>query len=257
MNENSFDEKRIAEGYAKDRPYLHGQVIELLGKEQVTQHFQRGLDVGCGAGLSTKALKSICDKVTGTDISMEMVKAAQSIYDDSAYEFLQSRAEQIIAPADTFDIVTASGMINWVDRAAFLDALKVMMRAQGVLLIYDFWISDQMRGCDAYTDWYNREYLIQFPKPPRREEIWGDEDIAPYGFGMEKQITFQITCDFSLEAFIRFMMIQSNVNVQITEGKKTQEDIYRWFEETLAPVFGDREQTLVFQGYAWFLRKLL
>ena len=30
---------------------------------------KNGLDVGCGTGLSAKALKLICDKVTETDIS--------------------------------------------------------------------------------------------------------------------------------------------------------------------------------------------
>lgn len=61
MNSKSFDYKRIAEGYAKDRPYLHGQVIERLKRDlQINGNFANGLDVGCGAGLSTKALRSIC-----------------------------------------------------------------------------------------------------------------------------------------------------------------------------------------------------
>ena len=78
MNNKLFNYKRIAEGY-KTRPFLHKQVIEQLQRDMNLTHFQNGLDVGCGAGLSTKALKLICDKVTGTDISEEMVSVAREI----------------------------------------------------------------------------------------------------------------------------------------------------------------------------------
>ena len=63
MNNKSFDSQRIAEGYAK-RPWLHKSVMEQIKADcKVDGTFKRGLDVGCGAGLSTKALKLICDKV--------------------------------------------------------------------------------------------------------------------------------------------------------------------------------------------------
>lgn len=76
MNNKSFDSHRIAEGYAK-RPWLHKGVIDRfridcdLPKDYM---FSNGLDVGCGAGLSTKALKTICKNVTGTDIAESMVE---------------------------------------------------------------------------------------------------------------------------------------------------------------------------------------
>lgn len=60
----SFDYGRIAQGYAKDTPFLHGQVMERL-TNKMKKRYQNGLDVGCGAGLSTKALRQICDKAAG------------------------------------------------------------------------------------------------------------------------------------------------------------------------------------------------
>lgn len=72
MNNKAFNYKRIAVGY-KDRPFLHKHVMEQLQRDMSSANFHNGLDVGCGAGLSTKALKLICDKVTGTDISEEMI----------------------------------------------------------------------------------------------------------------------------------------------------------------------------------------
>lgn len=76
QNENKdtyrgFDSKRIALGYAK-RPWLHKGVIEQVKRDcrfEPGHTFKNGLDVGCGAGLSTKALRLICDRVTGTDVA--------------------------------------------------------------------------------------------------------------------------------------------------------------------------------------------
>ena len=61
MNNKSFDTKRIAEGYA-NRPWLHKYVIEQIKLDYPTKfNYKNGLDVGCGAGLSTKALKLITE----------------------------------------------------------------------------------------------------------------------------------------------------------------------------------------------------
>ena len=57
MDNKSFDFKRIAEGYAH-RPWLHQSVMEQIKSDcDISQNFDNGLDVGCGAGLSTKALR--------------------------------------------------------------------------------------------------------------------------------------------------------------------------------------------------------
>ena len=62
MKNTDFDYKRIAEGY-RNRPFLHKQVIAKFQEDIGERHFALGLDIGCGAGLSTKALKDICAKV--------------------------------------------------------------------------------------------------------------------------------------------------------------------------------------------------
>lgn len=133
MNNKSFDDKRIASGYAKDRPFLHSQMIELVIKDMdIRESFAKGLDVGCGAGLSSKALKMICDRVTGTDISSEMVAEASALYSNPPYDFFQSSAEEIKAPENTFDIVTAAGVIGWVEEEKFLPNLfKIMKKKRG------------------------------------------------------------------------------------------------------------------------------
>lgn len=75
--------------------------------------------------------------------------------------------------------------------------------------------------------------------------------------------TARIAHDFSLEAFVDFMMIQSNVNVQIENGQKTADEVRDWMFRTLAPVFdsqisrnghSDSVRTFIFDGYYWYIR---
>ena len=98
-----------------------------------------------------------------------------------------------------------------------------ILSPDGLIIIYDFWITDQMADNQEYTTWYQEEYLKEFPKPPRNEDIWTQKDM-PDGFHIEKQVVYKMTYQFSLEEFIDFMMIQSNVNAKIASREKTQEE---------------------------------
>lgn len=254
MNNQSFDSKRIAEGY-KERPFLHKQVIEQFLKDSLEQQYQNGLDVGCGAGLSAKALKMICRNVTGTDISPEMIAVAQEICGEEGYTFFPCKAEEVPHPDVPYDIVTAAGVVQWVDRDAFLRNLHRIMCPDGEVLIYDFCISDRMAGCEAYTAWWHEQYLKEFPKPYRNEQVWTQADVEPAGFRMVKQIPLELSYEFDLDAFVKFMMIQSNVNVRIEGNERSADQVRRWFYETLADIFASGKQTVFFTGYSWHLRR--
>ena len=253
MNNQSFDSKRIAEGY-KERPFLHKQVIEQFLKDSLEQQYQNGLDVGCGAGLSAKALKMICRNVTGTDISPEMIAVAQEICGEEGYTFFPCKAEEVPHPAVPYDIVTAAGVVQWVDRDAFLRNLHRIMCPDGEVLIYDFCISDRMAGCEAYTAWWHEQYLKEFPKPYRNEQVWTQADVEPAGFRMVKQIPLELSYEFDLDAFVKFMMIQSNVNVKIESNERSTDQVRQWFYETLADIFASGKQTAIFTGYSWYLQ---
>lgn len=253
----SFNYKRIAEGYAKDRPFLHKHVMDLLkARLSLKQNFKNGLDVGCGAGLSSKALRLVCDHVTGTDISAEMVQAAAALYTDESFTFLQCKAEELDETLGSFDIVTAAGVINWVDETIFLPALEKMMEPNGILLIYDFGITDEMEGNANFTDWYREQYLAMFPKPPRKENVWTEADVSPYHFHIMAQDNYKTGFPMDKEQFIRFMLLQSNVIAQVEEKGKTLTDVKKWFENTLTPYFEDnKKENLIFAGYNWYLQK--
>ena len=249
MDNNVFSNKRIANGYANDRPWLHQSVIEQIKVDLVDKiPFQNGLDVGCGAGLSTKALKLICDKVTGTDRSEEMVHICKELYNTSGFTFYTAKAEETEIPQTPYDIVTAAGVIDWVDRDKFLENMKFVMATNAPLIIYDFWISDKMLGNSAYTDWYQHQYLLKFPKLSGNSNEWKQEDM-PTRFSFIKQTLCEMQYEFEMESFIRFMMTQTNINSKIESGYATEEEVTEWMLETLSPIFQRQKQILIFDGY--------
>ena len=257
MDKISFDSKRIAEGYVK-RPWLHKNVIEKLRKDLKLSdsfRFKNGLDVGCGAGLSTKALRLICEKVTGTDISEAMVTVCKDLYDDT-FSFYTAKAEETPVPDEKYDIVTAAGCINWIDEVKFMQRMKTVTSDNSIIVIYDFGITDTMKDNSDYTTWYREEYLKKFPKPYRKENKWSQLDLIE-GFIMEKQSDYEMEYGFLLDEFIDFMMIQSNVNSRIEAGDVSEVDVQLWMKESLDPVFTGKEKTLIFSGYSWYIRKII
>lgn len=256
MNVKDFDYKRIAEGY-KDRPFLHKQVIERFQKDVSKEFFSNGLDVGCGAGLSSKALKQICERVTGTDISPEMVAVAREVCGNAqGYDFFVSSAEDILPAKEKYDIVTAAGVVPWINREKFLKNLRSIIRERGYVLIYDFCISDKMKDSETYSDWWHKVYLKEFPKPFRDESVWTADDVEPYQFSMIDQVQYEMEYQFDMESFIKFMMIQSNVNARIEGEGKSIEEVRKWFEQSLAAIFDTEQKTVIFAGYSWYIKAL-
>ncbi|MBD5492612.1 MAG: class I SAM-dependent methyltransferase [Lachnospiraceae bacterium] len=255
MDSKDFDFQRIAEGYKK-RPFLHKQVIERFKEDVTSRMFTNGLDIGCGAGLSSKALKTICRHVTGTDISGEMITVAREVCANAEeYDFFVSSAEELPAFETRFDIVSAAGVVQWVDKDLFLKEMSSVMSDHSYLLIYDFWISDKMKECSAYTTWWHDVYLKEFPRPFRNESAWTKEEAAQYGFLMKDQIQHEMEYEFDQDSFIEFMMIQSNVNAKIEGDKNSVQAVRKWFEQSTAPLFQGGKKAVIFTGYSWYMER--
>lgn len=253
IDSKNFDFQRIAVGYKK-RPFLHKQVIEQFQRDITSEIFSNGLDIGCGAGLSSKALKTICRHVTGTDISREMITVAREVCDNTEeYDFIVSKAEELPGFDQKFDIVTAAGVVQWVDKDLFLKKMSNVMSGHSYLLIYDFWISDKMKGCSAYTNWWHDVYLKEFPRPLRNDSVWTKEDVTQYGFTMKEQIRHEMEYEFDQDSFIEFMMIQSNVNAKIENGENSVKAVRKWFEQSATPLFQGEKKTVIFAGYSWYM----
>lgn len=250
-----FNYKRIAGGYANDRPSYHCMIMERIREElQLCKNFDYGLDVGCGSGSSTMALKEICDEVIGIEESIEMLRAAKNKFKGEDICFLKCKAEESPFRDDLFDIVTASGCINWIDPRMFLPLMSKQIKMNGWLIIYDDSFSGRMTDSERFVEWYNDEYLVMFPKPSRNEEKWDDALVRPYHFSTVKQEMYSHTVAMNQKEFINFIITQSNVISAVEQGEKSLESVKDWFDKTLEAIFSGGSRELIFEGYIWYIK---
>src|SRR5438270_12439655 len=113
-----FGTENMALGYATSRPPVHPRVIELarqsLGWSQLAA---RALDVGCGAGLSTKALAALAQECIGIEPAEAMLKWSAIVAPEA--DFVAGTAEAIPICDRSLDLLTAAGSLNYVNLDLF------------------------------------------------------------------------------------------------------------------------------------------
>ncbi len=248
---NFFDTSTVAKGYSKDRPYLHPEIIQKVKvKLNLEQKVKYALDVGCGAGLSTHALKDIAENIVGVDSSEAMIKSA--IKDDSI-EYFNHSAEHLPFKR-TFDLITLAGAINWIDKGRFFAEAKQILKDDGFVVVYDIYILGVMEDNDNFGQWYQNEYLGKYPKPTRDESPITDKEAQEYGFIHNGKEIFKSKAEFSLESYKRYMFTQSNITTALKYQRETRDQIEEWFSSSLEPFF-DGNESVLFGGYIWYLKK--
>jgi ubiquinone/menaquinone biosynthesis C-methylase UbiE len=173
---------KLAEGYANARPPLHARIVERIGI-----HAHSALDVGCGAGLSTRHLAA--DRVVGVDPFADMIQWGPRVA--PAASFAVARAEALPFRDGTFDLITAAGSLNYADPARAFPELRRVLTATGTLMVYDFSQDD-----------------FEYERPPESAialsaEILGDL-AAGFRVARAERFTFPVEMDRDrYEAYLR------------------------------------------------------
>ena len=177
---NYFSPKSAAERYAKGRPAFHpliiGRIKELLS---LTEPLSRALDVGCGTGLSTVALKSLSGRIVGADVSAEMLAFARR---EEGVSYIISAGESLALSDGAFDLITVSQALHWLERGAFFSEARRVLRAGGWLIIYDNYFDGESKDSDGFQRWHRDIYHTKYPIPPRCPVSLTDEDAAREDF---------------------------------------------------------------------------
>jgi len=96
--------------------FLSFRDLEFLIRNSSSIPFQslKAVDYGCGAGRSTRYLKSLgIDQVDGFDISKEMIQQAKELDSSERYEVIESASLPI--PRDTYDLALLSFVVLTID----------------------------------------------------------------------------------------------------------------------------------------------
>jgi len=249
---NYFSEKTAAQRYAKGRPYFHLFIIDRIKDFlEITERFYSALDVGCGTGLSTIALKGIAQHISGVDASVEMVALAPK---ETGIRYFVAAAENLPFKTNEFDLLTLSQVFHWLDPDRFLVEAARVLRPNGWLIAYDNYFSGMVTNSE-FHGWY-KEYLARYPVPPRREVAFTPENTAACGLRLRGRERYDNTIRFSLEGLVDYLITQSNV-IALVEGRQESiEETRIWLTRVVEPMFSRvGEKEFLFNAPIWYLQR--
>lgn len=238
----------MAAGYAMARPPVHQRVIEAalraLGQDEP---FARALDVGCGAGLSTRALSDAAVMRAGMEPAVAMLPWAAGIDPEAC--FVAGAAEMLPFAPSSFDLITAAGSLNYADLERFFPEARRVLTPRGVLLVYDFTPGRRFRGEGGLEEWFE-EFRHSYPAPANEARALDPAILARLdsGFEMGPHARFEIALELDPEFYLAYMLTETNVAAAVRRGTPIEE-IRAWCASTLAPVWNGRRHEVVFEGY--------
>lgn len=252
---NPFTHKDAARRYAEARPYYHPVAIDLVrGYLKVERPLERVLDVACGTGQSCAALRCIARHVVGVDSSAAMLAEARAMLPDVQY--IESAAERLPFVDEAFDLITVGSAFHWFDRTLFLREANRLLPVSGWLIIYDnSFQGGRMRGCAEFTTWFNTEYLVRFPSPPRHAAPLTEKDTGAAAFCFVMNQAYANDVTFTADGLVAYLTTQSNIIAAVEEGRCSVAGVREWLGEALEPFFSGDKHAFQFGGAIWYLQK--
>lgn len=247
-----FSHAAAAERYARGRPRFHALVVrKIAGFLGLREPIPAALDVACGTGLSSVALREIASRVVATDSSAEMLARAPRVEN---IEYVEAPAEDLPFAEGSFDLLSVSSAFHWFDRARFLSEARRVLRPEGWLVVYDNAFRGEMKENPGFEAWFRERYLSRYPSPPRDRRPFGDEDAVRHGFRFIGREDYENEVRFSVEELAGYLETQSNVIAAVEEDSEDIEEVHAWLLGSLTPLFLGAQATFVFGGYIWYLR---
>lgn len=163
--DNPFSRPAAAQLYAEGRPYFHPLVIRQITQMLPTggARFPRALDVGCGTGLSSRALLDLADQVVGLDESESMLRLAR--YPSRIFPVCAS-AERLPFCDGAFPLITVCSAFHWFARSKFLDEVARVLAPQGFLIVYWNRFRPEKLGNTTLRKFLLDHFYAHFPLTP-------------------------------------------------------------------------------------------
>ncbi len=250
---NFFEFKSAAKRYAGGRPCFHPFVIRRI-KEflSLEESIARALDVGCGTGLSSVALRDVAARIVGVDAAPEMLAHAPH---DARINYAVSRAEALPFGKHAFDLLTLSQVSHWLDRPRFFAEARRVLRPLSWLIAYDAYFTARTIEHAEFQAWHQSMYLKRFPSPPRAPVALTASDVEATGFQLRLEERLEHAISFTPEQLVDYLLTQSNVIAVVEGGAGKIGEVRRWLRESIRPFFADRTAaSFLFDVPVWYLQ---
>ncbi len=248
---NYFIHATAAERYARGRPDLHPAIVRRICEVTGHTRFGAALDVGCGTGLSTRAVARVTDRVVGIDSSPEMLGQATG---GPGIVYQQAQAESLPFADRSFDLINVGLAFHWFTPDAFLREARRVLRDDGWLVIYNSGFLGQLHGEDDFAQWHRDVYLARYPTPPRSQASVTDEFVRPFRLTLVQKEAHDQDIPMSSDQFVGYLLTQSNVIAVVEQGSERLEDVGQFLIQGVAPFFDGQTRILKWQSHIDFVR---
>jgi ubiquinone/menaquinone biosynthesis C-methylase UbiE len=242
-----YDSARLARSYAHARPPVHQHVVEAIRRRLRPGGgtFDRALDVGCGAGLSTSALRPIAARRVGLEPVRTMLRHCRDVAPGAS--FVAGRAEDLPFADGSFDLITAAGSLNYADLDRFLPAATRVMNDRGILLVYDFSSGRRLAGDDRLDRWF-ASFERRYPFPPGYAMDIRAANLAGAHLRLDAYEVLEVAVPMTLASYVAYALSETNVELAVSAGT-SEEGIREWCEAALGAIFGRDPKDVLFDAY--------
>jgi ubiquinone/menaquinone biosynthesis C-methylase UbiE len=174
-------------------PYLYNCYVDFIHKKAFRKMLgrtevmgRRVLDVGCGVGRWCRFLSGKGARVTGADLSKEMVKMARNSLGEKYVHFIVSPISKIDLPSESFEVVTCVTVLQHVtDETEFKQSVANIVRLLkkgGKALVMEV-APSRLPASVAFNKFFSvrteREYLEAFHEAGASLECVFSVDVLP------------------------------------------------------------------------------
>lgn len=227
---NPFAVPWVGKRYARARPDFLPAVADAIVRH--TGPVGRALDLGCGTGLSTRALRRVARRVVGVDPSRGMLAEASA---SPGIHYLCARAEALPLPGGSFDLVGVGCVWHWCEPTRLLHEAARVLVPGGWLAV---WVGDLLGGeeSDAPLDWLLEHYWARLPRCPHYGDFAPELHVAP-PFALHAAERVERTLPMTLAELAEFVTTQASTVHAIESGAATLAELESRLARGLEPFF--------------------
>jgi len=250
---NYFALPWVGARYARGRPDVHTAIARRVGERVAPGgRLARALDVGCGTGLSTRALALLAETVVGVDPAASML--AQTAH-HARVRYVRGVAEALPLAAGAFDLVAVACALHWCEHDAFAAEARRVVRPGGWLIVYDNQFRGQTPRSSDLTDWLETDYYRGMPWAPRSPHY--DAEAHPLrGFTCEHHEIVEEWVPMTRGELVAFLLTQSSPIAAVEAGQASVTELEARLRAGLARFLADAESRTAFRfaGRVFYLR---
>jgi SAM-dependent methyltransferase len=171
------------ERYSDSRPLYPVSIYSLLRERLGPARERVFLDLACGAGQSTLSFAGLglASRGFAIDADPGMVEAARARIASAPIpiDVRVGAAERIPLEDSSVDLVLVGSAIHWFDLARAKPELERVLRAGGILFVYEY----QFPRCledDGLNEWIRRRFNLEWKAPNQVPRGSLSEILAPF-----------------------------------------------------------------------------